>query len=57
MNVGAPASVISTKRVLMKHVETASGADGSVVLISPANIKLDKVTTYILATHESPSGK
>ncbi|HTM36012.1 MAG TPA: hypothetical protein VL156_04655 [Terriglobales bacterium] len=52
-NAAAPASVISGKRVLMQNVKTASGADGSVVLVSShSNIKLNKVTTYILATTE-----
>jgi hypothetical protein len=53
MNADAPASFISKNRVLMKNVKSASGADGSVVLVSPrSNIKLNKVTTYILAGNE-----
>lgn len=58
MNVGAPASVISMKRVLMKNVESASDADGSVVLVSShSNIKLNKVTTYVLAMNDLVPGK
>jgi len=58
MNVGAPASIISKKRVLMKNIKSASGADGSVVLVSSrSNIKLNKVTTYVLAINELLPGK
>lgn len=53
MNVDAPSSIISTKRVLMKNTKSMSGADGSVVLVSSrSNIKLNKVTTYVLAINE-----
>jgi hypothetical protein len=35
----------------MKHVESVINADGSVTLTSMhSNIKLDKLTTYVLAT-------
>ena len=58
MNAGAPASIISKKRVLMKNIKSASGADGSVVLVSSrSNIKLNKVTTYVLAINELLPGK
>lgn len=58
MNADAPATVISTKRIPIKNVQSASGADGTVVLISPrSNIKLNKVTTYILAVNELVPGK
>jgi len=58
INAGAPASVISGKRVLMKNVTSASGTDGSVVLVSShSNIKLNKVTTYVLAANELLPGK
>jgi hypothetical protein len=58
MSAGAPATVISQRRVLMKNVKSASGADGAVVLLSSrSNIKLNKVTTYVLATSELPPGK
>jgi len=58
MNADAPATVISTKRVLLKNVQSANGADGSVVLVSSrSNIKLNKVTTYILAVKELVPGK
>lgn len=58
MNADAPASIISKNRVLMKNVKSASGADGSVVLVSSrSNIKLNKVTTYVLAINELLPGK
>jgi len=58
MNADAPASFVSKSRVLMKNVKSASGADGSVVLVSSrSNIKLSKVTTYVLATNELLPGK
>jgi hypothetical protein len=50
MQTDAPASVISTHRVLMKNLESKRNDDGSVVLVSEkSNIKLDKNTTYVLA--------
>ena len=58
VNADAPTSVISKKRVLMKNVKSASGADGSVALVSShSNIKLNKVTTYVLAINELLPGK
>ncbi len=58
VNAGAPGSVISSKRVLMKDMKSVSGADGSVVLVSSrSNIKLNKVTTYVLAINELLPGK
>ena len=58
VNAAAPATVISAKRVLMKNVTSEGGSDGSVVLVSSrSNIKLNKVTTYILAVNELLPGK
>lgn len=58
MNADAPASLISGKRVPLKNVTSASAADGSVVLVcSRSNIKLNKVTTYILAVNGGLPGK
>lgn len=58
VNAAPPATVISTKRVPMKNIQSASGADGTVVLVSSrSNIKLNKVTTYILAVNELLPGK
>lgn len=58
VNAAPPATVISTKRVPMKNVQSASGADGTVALVSSrSNIKLNKVTTYILAVNELLPGK
>ena len=46
-----PISSVSDVRVLMKNVESSRGSDGSVVLTSShSNLKLDKTTTYVLAT-------
>lgn len=52
-------SNISENRVTMKDVEATAQPDGSVVLTSKrANIKLDKTTTYVLATtDEMPTSK
>jgi hypothetical protein len=44
------ASNISQHRVLMKNLESTRNSDGTVTLTSAhANIKLDKLTTYVLA--------
>jgi hypothetical protein len=46
-----PTATTSNHRVLMKDVETVSNSDGTVTLVSKrTNIKLDKLTTYVLAT-------
>ena len=45
-----PSAVAANHRVLMKDVETASSNDGSLALVSKRNIKLDKLTTYVLAS-------
>jgi hypothetical protein len=58
VNAAAPASIISKERVLMKNVESTRGADGSVVLVSSrSTIKLNKITTYVLAVDELFPGK
>jgi len=47
----SPASNISKHQVSMKGVETTRDSDGTVALTSTrSNIKLDKVTTYVLKT-------
>jgi hypothetical protein len=47
----SPASSISTHRVLIKNVESTRNGDGAVSLTSKSfNIKIDKTTTYVLAT-------
>ena len=49
----SPASSISKHRVLMKNMESTRASDGTVTLISKrSNIKLDKFTTYVLATND-----
>ncbi len=46
-----PSATPSNHRVLMKDVEAATGSDGSLALVSKHNnIKLDKLTTYVLAS-------
>ena len=58
MNADAPASIISKNQILIKNVKSTSGADGSVVLVSSqSNIKLNKVTIYILTNDELLPGK
>jgi hypothetical protein len=58
VNAGAPATVISAKRVPIKNVTSASDADGALVLVSSrSNIKLNKVTTYVVAGKELVAGK
>jgi hypothetical protein len=48
-----PSATISNHRVVMKDVETASGNDGEITLVSKhSNIKLDKLTTYVLASRD-----
>jgi hypothetical protein len=47
----SPSSSISKHRVLMKNIESTNNSAGAVILTSShANIKLDKVTTYVLAS-------
>ena len=49
----APSSNISKHRVLMKNVEFATAGDGAIVLTSShSNIKLDKLTAYVLAGND-----
>jgi hypothetical protein len=51
----SPASIISKHRALMKNVESTRNSDGAVTLTSKSfNIKVDKVTTYVLATGDLP---
>ena len=46
-----PSSNISKHRVLMKNVESVRDSDGAIALSSKRfNIKLDKTTTYVLAS-------
>jgi hypothetical protein len=47
----SPSSNISKHRVLMKNVESVRNSDGAITLTSKhSNIKLDKTTTYVLAS-------
>src|SRR6267143_980208 len=47
----SPVSNISKHRALMKNVESTRASDGAVTLTSKSfNIKIDKLTTYVLAT-------
>jgi hypothetical protein len=44
------ASSIAKRRVLMKNIESTTTGDGAVILTSNrGTIKLDKITTYVLA--------
>jgi hypothetical protein len=53
-----PPSRTSQSRVAMKDVESARAADGTIALTSThSNIKLDKTTTYVLATGDLAAGK
>jgi hypothetical protein len=52
-NIGTepPSSMISDHRVLMKDVESTRGNDGVIALsCKRSSLKLDKVTTYVLAS-------
>jgi hypothetical protein len=51
----SPSSNISKHRALMKNVESTRASDGAVTLTSKSfNIKIDKLTTYVLATGDLP---
>ena len=51
-----PASTASNRRALMKDVESAKNNDGIIAIVSKSNtIKLDKLTTYVLATGDLPA--
>lgn len=51
---GSPASNISKHRVLMKNVQSIRNPDGAVVLTDQhSDLKLDRVTTYVLASDAS----
>lgn len=53
-----PSATPSNHRVLMKDVETISSNDGTLTLVSKRmNIKLDKLTTYVLASGDLLSAK
>jgi hypothetical protein len=48
-----PSSTTSSQRVLMKDVESTGDNGGAIALVSRhANLKLDKLTTYVLGTGE-----
>jgi len=53
-NANAPdttTSVASTHRVLMREVESETGGDGAITMVSKkSNLKFDKLTMYVLAT-------
>jgi hypothetical protein len=50
---GAPAAVTSDHRVMMKNVESSRNQDGSIVIsCARSNIKLDKLTAYVLSSGE-----
>src|ERR1700722_3677130 len=48
-----PSATASNRRVLMKDIESAKNSDGVIAIVSRnSNIKLDKLTTYVLATSD-----
>jgi hypothetical protein len=54
---GCTASCISDHRSPMKDVESTSSNDGIALTSSRLNIKLDKYTTYVLATGDLKAGR
>ncbi|MGA7685271.1 MAG: hypothetical protein WCC32_10600 [Terriglobales bacterium] len=53
-----PAGRVAQNRVAMKDVESSVDAEGNVAITSThANLKLDKSTTYVLATGDLPVEK
>jgi len=53
----SPAYTVSKRRVVMKDVESERNSDGAVSISSKRfNIKLDKLTTYVLAAGDLPPG-
>ena len=53
-----PASTISNQRVRMKDVESLRTSDGAIVIASShSNLKLDKLTTYVLALDDFQPAK
>jgi len=52
-----PANDSTTHRSRMPDVESKRNEDGAIVLTSKKGLKLDKNTTYVLATSDSHSQK
>jgi hypothetical protein len=53
-----PSSSTSNRRVRMKDVETQSSNDGAIAIVcNSANLKLDKLTTYVFAGGEETPAK
>jgi len=53
-----PTAVTSNHRIQMKDVATTNGSDGAITLVSArTNLKLDKLTTYVLANTDLLSRK
>jgi len=53
-----PTSSVSDHRILIKDVDSAHNGDGTIALTSAhSNIKLDKSTTYVLATGDLTTSK
>jgi len=53
----SPVYIVSKRRFLMKDVDSEHNSDGAVAISSRRfNIKLDRLTTYVLATGELTSG-
>jgi hypothetical protein len=55
-NSDVPSSVTSNHRVAMANVESERSSDGTITITShKANLKLDKLTTYVLAAGDLPA--
>lgn len=53
-----PVSTTASHPVRMKDVETASSSDGAIAIVCKrTNLKLDKLTTYVLAGSDPPPAK
>ena len=53
-----PSATTSNHRILMRDIATTGGSDGAITLVSTkTNLKLDKLTTYVLANTDLLSRK
>jgi hypothetical protein len=48
----SPSSATAKHRELIKDVQSERAQNGQVTLVSKRNVKLDRVTTYVLATSD-----
>lgn len=55
-----PSSILSNRRILMRDIQSERNRDGVITIVSyRSNIKLDKLTTYVLSAGDlqPPAGK